>query len=207
MPADAIAILKISIHAPREGGDATLSACAQFSAAFQSTPPARGATIPLRYAALRRLHISIHAPREGGDPNVRVHIRVQSISIHAPREGGDDYYPLLEKLKIISIHAPREGGDHSAEVGARRINRFQSTPPARGATIFCAGRFSGMIFQSTPPARGATLGAAALMTAATFQSTPPARGATTRPKPYRDSPYISIHAPREGGDAGGRGLK
>ena len=37
---------------------------------------------------------------------------------------------------VISIHAPREGGDNA---NAKRISnrlRFQSTPPARGATAY-----------------------------------------------------------------------
>ena len=59
-------------------------------------------------------------------------------------------------------------------------------------------------FQSTPPARGATCGIKATIRPPKFQSTPPARGATwTR---YRKAPFqlISIHAPREGGDNRGQ---
>ena len=33
-----------------------------------------------------------------------------------------------------------------------------------------------------------------------FQSTPPARGATNAMEALRDKLFISIHAPREGGD-------
>ena len=36
--------IKISIHAPREGGDTTVSTLIQAKTGFQSTPPARGAT-------------------------------------------------------------------------------------------------------------------------------------------------------------------
>ena len=57
--------------------------------AFQSTPPARGAT---RHWHPPRGHvsISIHAPREGGDcKGVRTAMSKKIISIHAPREGGD----------------------------------------------------------------------------------------------------------------------
>ena len=59
--------LPISIHAPREGGDASLyRAVAVFS------------------------RISIHAPREGGDSATLCCIGQSCpISIHAPREGGD----------------------------------------------------------------------------------------------------------------------
>ncbi len=77
---------------------------------FQSTPPARGATIQ-KSTVYVLLDISIHAPREGGDlDKLAAHYGVARISIHAPREGGDtrsgDIYPNI----YISIHAPREGG-------------------------------------------------------------------------------------------------
>mgnify|MGYP000785748402 CR=1 FL=1 len=57
--------------------------------AFQSTPPARGAT--QRDDQHGRHHaISIHAPREGGDlVGCRRRLHPWIISIHAPREGGD----------------------------------------------------------------------------------------------------------------------
>ena len=100
---------------------------------FQSTPPARGATIPY-YKKKSRILISIHAPREGGDSNAMLHRAIMSdfnprpprggrrnslstlggktiISIHAPREGGDGDKILALTGDIISIHAPREGGD------------------------------------------------------------------------------------------------
>ena len=57
------------------------------------------------------------------------------ISIHAPREGGDsDQYGRIRALIEISIHAPREGGDVDSIGVDCDTGRFQSTPPARGAT-------------------------------------------------------------------------
>ena len=59
--------IRISIHAPREGGDDTRT----------------GTTRPT-------VKISIHAPREGGDRACMARTgRPRKISIHAPREGGD----------------------------------------------------------------------------------------------------------------------
>ena len=102
--------LGISIHAPREGGDAkstksnsndlyfnprpprggrhTRKRTGMCILLFQSTPPARGAT-DLMAALLSSLGISIHAPREGGDQALIGTVPVGFISIHAPREGGD----------------------------------------------------------------------------------------------------------------------
>ena len=59
-------IIKISIHAPREGSDLL---------GFDRTG--------------EQLHISIHAPREGSDRSIESGSSVRDISIHAPREGSD----------------------------------------------------------------------------------------------------------------------
>ena len=62
------------------------------------------------------------------------------ISIHAPREGGDlhqEYHRAVHS--DISIHAPREGGDAWLFSALMQPQQFQSTPPARGATV-CASK-------------------------------------------------------------------
>ena len=85
-----MATMRISIHAPREGGDVASTLPASAIVTFQSTPPARGATIDGKLGADGD-YISIHAPREGGDGAVESQSDpVQAISIHAPREGGDE---------------------------------------------------------------------------------------------------------------------
>ena len=53
-----------------------------------------------------------------------------------PRGGRHRFHVQLHILDVISIHAPREGGDASFTVRAVRSTRFQSTPPARGATNY-----------------------------------------------------------------------
>ena len=81
----------------------------------------------------------------------------KKISIHAPREGGDVVNAKRFPSVTISIHAPREGGDLSFGLKKWVTLRFQSTPPARGATLIAKALKKSCIFQSTPPARGATL--------------------------------------------------
>ena len=57
----------------------------------------------------------------------------------------------------ISIHAPREGGDGEMTFKQAATLLFQSTPPARGATLhWMCLNIRRLVFQSTPPARGAT---------------------------------------------------
>ena len=124
--------IKISIHAPREGGDAS-SAGAFFASSISIHAPREGGDMDEVYF-VGVLDISIHAPREGGDMPLRacgviiiyfnprpprggrlgIELRVGQdvdISIHAPREGGDGDDDGGQLHLVISIHAPREGGD------------------------------------------------------------------------------------------------
>ena len=78
----------------------------------------------------------------------------------------------------ISIHAPREGGDTSTLSGTRSQVRFQSTPPARGATRGTGKTFGALRISIHAPREGGDGTAAGAAGAA----------------------GISIHAPREGGD-------
>ena len=124
----------ISIHAPREGGDNHGFKVCDLATEFQSTPPARGATVRYYENKGYNAFISIHAPREGGDAGASIFCSRTAISIHAPREGGDQKFHRPHPNQVhfnprpprggrprqsskswlqakISIHAPREGGD------------------------------------------------------------------------------------------------
>ena len=84
------------------------------------------------------------------------------------------------KHLIISIHAPREGGDQEELERCGFTVLFQSTPPARGATLLCGNSGpENRDFNPRPP-RGGRLRENGFFFCALilFQSTPPARGAT-----------------------------
>ena len=85
----------------------------------------------------------------------------------------------FEMDSTISIHAPREGGDSDAIEVATTYQDFNPRPPRGGRPGQYGWNTQGKGFQSTPPARGAT-------------------GRHRAASPGR---RISIHAPREGGDA------
>ena len=96
-----------------------------------------------------------------------------------PCGGRRPLYIYNSNTNYISIHAPRAGGD---TVFGRTIyvrKKFQSTPPVRGAT-----------------GRGST-GTALRQN---FNPRPPCGGRQRRPEPEAALPWISIHAPRAGGD-------
>ena len=190
----------ISIHAPREGGDCTIRWICLMYPLFQSTPPARGATHlrsqtieadtfqstpPARGATITFLNqqgftlFQSTPPARGATSLIMCLVEDATISIHAPREGGDFLPGFLPVVTGISIHAPREGGDAPASIFSRETVRFQSTPPARGATyVFAPGPSLLYDFNPRPPRGGRLM-------------------FLRRGPPYF---MISIHAPREGGD-------
>ena len=147
---------------------------------FQSTLPARGATRIFNSKPIS-FTISIHAPREGSDNNTAILFwRCCNFNPRSPR--GERHTKAMDELANceISIHAPREGSDKTISDKNCITSRFQSTLPARGATISIPSivtvsrdfnprsprgerprrdvrRVYLMEFQSTLPARGATL--------------------------------------------------
>ena len=126
---------KISIHAPRTGSDASACSLSIRARRFQSTLPARGATVAADVQE-RGDSISIHAPRTGSDclrcrrAAFRAYFNPRSphgerqgesrrdylrdISIHAPRTGSDAFPSPDDVDRLISIHAPRTGSDVAA---------------------------------------------------------------------------------------------
>ena len=197
-----IAVMPISIHAPRTGSDEK------------------------KVTFLPLTEISIHAPRTGSDLGIFAKGADGEISIHAPRTGSDaaERWPLLSGLQYFNPRSPHgERRQNGEEV--MRWWLFQSTLPARGATLvtyklipwiksnfnprsphgerqhavggrLMANRISihaprtgsdtantgqtvrTSAFQSTLPARGATEEKTLLDWNGIFQSTLPARGAT-----------------------------
>ncbi len=191
----------VSIHAPREEGDRSAFRCENQQPCFNPRPPRGGrrkkiapprsdptfqSTPPARRATNRVLNacpfgtVSIHAPREEGDEQRRQDADQLHVSIHAPREEGDHVpdWRLLNR-RDVSIHAPREEGDIRRPPSALPIRCFNPRPPRGGrhAADEVIGEDGG--FQSTPPARRATEAMGQAIT----------------------ERYVSIHAPREEGDA------
>ena len=107
------AFLCISIHAPCTGSD--LPTCVAVSSAtpFQSTLPARGATLS-DWLLLQSNIISIHAPCTGSDQASHLKTVTAEISIHAPCTGSDQAGEPAAEQSGISIHAPCTGSDSGA---------------------------------------------------------------------------------------------
>ena len=147
--------------------------------AFQSTPPARGATCS-GDSDRRQSCISIHAPREGGDGDVVPQLLPpHPISIHAPREGGDAWRSSRGGGHYISIHAPREGGDARTHGKPQALVNISIHAPREGGDYQWA------------------LDAATLKVISIHA---PREGGDGYDQAVEMTTDISIHAPREGGD-------
>ena len=139
----------------------------------------RGARRRWRLVLYKLQYFNPRAPRGARQRCSPCGVLCWLISIHAPREGRDLPQPQLFGLyHHFNPRAPR-GARPLTHIRRQRMQRFQSTRPARGATaVRKAVRFLKTIFQSTRPARGATKRIA---------------------EPIHNV-SISIHAPREGRD-------
>ena len=236
----------ISIHAPREGGDQKAQCAQQYYGIFQSTPPARGATFNDILLCSMAQHFNPRPPR-GGRRGRHICSAVWCLFQSTPPARGATKPSGKRHTRFyISIHAPREGGDLCGADGDRQHHHFNPRPPRGGRRVNYQAVQTSVKFQSTPPARGATGSPPrprtastyfnprpprggrrdllsdlrkieaisihapreggdmtpnlSVLTMATFQSTPPARGATARLRMFWHMQCISIHAPREGGD-------
>ena len=109
-------IMLVSIHAPREGCDATIWAVEPVPVQFQSTHPVRGAT--------RRISHWRHC---------------QTVSIHAPREGCDSLYHAASRTTARFNPRTPHGVRPPASTQTYQSQLFQSTHPVRGATSFGDG--------------------------------------------------------------------
>ena len=125
---------RISIHAPREGGDWPVwpwgRSAGDFNPRpprggrqrylqlgrddppFQSTPPARGATVSGSVTASTWEDFNPRPPRGGRLPvDVMMSLELFGISIHAPREGGDSVSAAVERAITIYFNPrPPRGG-------------------------------------------------------------------------------------------------
>ena len=171
--------IPISIHAPREGCDEHLTEADFVLEAFQSAPPAGGAT-----------GTGERQTSGGTLSNPR-----------APRGGRRSYGQRKEDNLDISIHAPREGCDGRRHCGAWASSNFNPRTP-RGVRQGGGNSLRPLfLFQSTHPARGATPAALPGADQPGISIHAPREGCDLSQFVDTTSRAISIHAPREGCDA------
>ena len=218
----------ISIHAPREGSDASFRAFCWASASFLSTLPARGATVDVHTGqqVVRVFLSTLPARGATGQRRPPAPPGKKFLSTLPARGATMIFFPLWISISYFYPRSPRGERRHGIVILPQCII-FLSTLPARGATYPILPVKAPQPFLSTLPARGATSHKCRGPCPAKFLSTLPARGATRSPQTpgcgpgyfYPRSPrgerrgrkrkrgpgrWISIHAPREGSDLASR---
>ena len=174
------------------------------------------------------LKISIHAPREGSDGGPeRGPGRAQAISIHAPREGSDVENTGTEQAAVANFYPRSPRGERRFKRDFANITTiFLSTLPARGATPAWAACSRMVDISIHAPREGSDTATGNRYPAHPHFYPRSPRGERPRPsgpKPWRVPNFyprsprgerpvragaehhprsISIHAPREGSDAG-----
>ncbi len=123
---------------------------------FQSTRPARGATMAVGWMALLELRFNPRAPRGARPSRKLTKPGRPSFNPRAPRGARPENGPLQGHRRNVSIHAPRAGRDCASLLAVIHFQSFNPRAP-RGARLFVNRDPRGYaLFQSTRPARGAT---------------------------------------------------
>ena len=191
--------MRVSIHASRAGGDRVADRHVPLNVCFNPRLP-RGRRRSLRPASYRAGCFNPRLPR-GRRRDAAQALPESAVSIHASRAGGDVISALPELSRShVSIHASRAGGDDVRCRPRMATGRCFNPRLPRGRRRDCPPLPRTVaLFQSTPPAREATLGPGHGRPGCPFQSTPPRGEATDRlwVVPFR---HVSIHASRAGGD-------
>ena len=190
---------RISIHAPREGGDAVAHQHGAEAEDFNPRPP-RGGRPRDGSTATGNMNFNPRPPRGGRLPRWAGSTRASAFQSTPPARGATRSGTGCPSFQSISIHAPREGGDVIPYSKATVAKNFNPRPPRGGRPRILRKPIPMSYFNPRPPRGGRLYSANRVMPIMAFQSTPPARGATERqPQPFSKL-QISIHAPREGGD-------
>ena len=190
----------ISIHAPREGGDSVGQLRLVRLKDFNPRPPRGGRRQRMAFNA-RHGDFNPRPPR-GGRLWAVVAKRVdKDFNPRPPRGGRRPWTSCDPTSPIISIHAPREGGDTLSPSPSGSPPDFNPRPPRGGRrqALHPAGQQI-PDFNPRPP-RGGRRDILRLAAHGRFISIhAPREGGDVELTDVAPKEIISIHAPREGGD-------
>jgi len=125
----------VSIHAPRAGSDSSNVFTSQASVMFQSTLPARGATLFVPHRGQRTIGFNPRSPRGERPGSGHNRAAASSFNPRSPRGERPRESRIDPRLLRFNPRSPR--GERQAASGEGEIfDVFQSTLPARGATWY-----------------------------------------------------------------------
>ena len=190
----------ISTHAPRTGSDTGARIRPRFSATFQPTLPARGATSkPPKTSG--GFEISTHAPRTGSDGGVPERHRAP-LNFNPRSPHGERRRHRMELLRLHDDFNPRSphGERHQRPHQPPEDGDFNPrSPHGERPSSLHVPEFI-ISFQPTLPARGATVDAAAVQPARPDFNPRSPHGERRTHYAGAQKRNISTHAPRTGSD-------
>ena len=125
---------QISIHAAREGGDGGFLLPLAAAFLFQSTPPVKAATPEAAISRRENLFQST-PPVKAATFAVDIQFqRSNPFQSTPPVKAATSAARPQSRAQAISIHAAREGGDAAIAKTSFGTSAFQSTPPVKAAT-------------------------------------------------------------------------
>ena len=193
----------ISIHAPREGGDAIIGVF-QNVAAISIHAPARGATWGAILEDGQKRHFNPRPPRGGRQRAWFVPSTGMLFQSTPPARGAtSDFRGLQIYVDDFNPRPPRGGRRPQRQRSSMPLPYFNPRPPRGGRQVYVeqtnvpesisihapreGGDYSALAlarmvfnFNPRPPREGRPHRAFARVTVSAFQSTPPARGATAK---------------------------
>ena len=170
----------ISIHAPRAGGDGTTARGWAMRSTFQSTPPVRGATIPIIISIWSIRPFQSTPPVRGATMRDWMWTALYEFQSTPPVRGATISGRRMLPLDFYFNPRPPCGGRHVKIIAEAHASEFQSTPPVRGATRSARSEnaLEPEISIHAPRAGGDEDVLQRAIISYAFQSTPPVRGAT-----------------------------
>ena len=169
---------------------------------FQSTLPARGATWQTCSATGFQIFQSTLPARGATVLEQTREIKVTAFQSTLPARGATcRALDVYGRRGAISIHAPRTGSDMRREIARLSDEDFNPRSPHGERRRRCFNRPGKSIFQSTLPARGATLASAWRNRQCNFNPRSPHGERQSLSLIQPSTWHISIHAPRTGSDS------
>ena len=189
----------ISIHAPRTGSDRwSSSPCA---ARCHFNPRSPHGERPVQGGLTdTQVVISIHAPRTGSDDADSLNPGDVEFQSTLPARGATQAGESAEEQSGISIHAPRTGSDQNGSQHIEQATYFNPRSPHGERRRFRYYPMRRQRFQSTLPARGATLYEQGQLSKVDISIHAPRTGSDVIQIVGIAEIAISIHAPRTGSD-------
>ena len=195
-----LALLVVSIHASRVGGDQCPGHGFGRGRCFNPRLPCGRRPIR-RWESVSLANVSIHASRVGGDAPPRSSSRRKKFQSTPPVWEATICKVLQRASARVSIHASRVGGDRSVSGMVIILTCFNPRLPCgrRRALDVTLGEDTG--FNPRLPCGRRPSWASLRSSSMGFQSTPPVWEATRRRKDLLPALRVSIHASRVGGDS------